>query len=166
MKARTMVLAALALGLAGSACQPPAQETGGLSEKDVVAIRNVLDSIIEADLAGDWAAAAAFATEDFVYMGANQPIIEGKAGWQTHVESYNVSFIDLSVTQVEIDGRDDLAYLRGAYSQTFTLGDSTEPTEDIGKFLWILRKQPDGSWLLALSISNSDLPLPGESSET
>ena len=38
MKTRTIVFAVLALGLAGSACQPPAQEASGLSEEDVAVV--------------------------------------------------------------------------------------------------------------------------------
>ena len=166
MKARTIVLAVLALGLAGSACQPPAQETAGLSEEDVAAIRNVLDSIVEADLAGDWAAAAAVLTDDFVYMPAHQPMIEGRAAWQAWIESVNITITDITITRTEVDGRGDIAHLWGTATQSFTLEGVAEPFEDVAKFVWILRKQPDGSWLLALSISNSDLPLPGEGSET
>jgi hypothetical protein len=35
-----------------------------------------------------------------------------------------------------------------------------EPIQDIGKFITILQKQQNNSWLIALDIFNSDLPLP------
>ncbi len=39
-------------------------------------------------------------------------------------------------------------------------GGTPEPTHDTGKYVEIWRQQPDGKWLLAVDISNSDLPLP------
>ncbi len=35
-----------------------------------------------------------------------------------------------------------------------------EPITDVGKFLAILRKQPDGSWLVSHAIYNADAPPP------
>jgi ketosteroid isomerase-like protein len=68
----------------------------------------------------------------------------------------------------EVDGYGDIAYARGTYDETFTMGGSEEMEADVGKILAILRKQPDGSWLITRWITNSDLPLPsmeGEHSE-
>jgi ketosteroid isomerase-like protein len=56
----------------------------------------------------------------------------------------------------DIDGRDDLAYVRGAYFITVQPEGAPEPVEDVGKFLEICRKQPDGSWLLVVDTFNSD----------
>ena len=69
------------------------------------------------------------------------------------------------VSATEIDGRGDLAYFRATYRLTMSFGDA-EPVTDVGKWLAILRKQPDGSWLYSAWIWNSDLPLPEGGSET
>ena len=43
---------------------------------------------------------------------------------------------------------------------TILVEGTLEPTHDTGKYVEIWRKQPDGKWLIAVDISNSDLPLP------
>lgn len=46
----------------------------------------------------------------------------------------------------------DMAYQVGA----FAIDDSDPPEK--GKFVNVLKRQPDGSWKVAISIFNSDLP--------
>jgi ketosteroid isomerase-like protein len=41
-----------------------------------------------------------------------------------------------------------------------------EPFQESGKYVVILQKQPDGSWLVVVDIWNSDLPLTEEGTET
>jgi ketosteroid isomerase-like protein len=60
---------------------------------------------------------------------------------------------------LEIDGRGDLAFERSAFVVSFIPEGVTEPTTNPGKYLNIWRKQADGSWLIAINIWNSDLPL-------
>jgi ketosteroid isomerase-like protein len=56
----------------------------------------------------------------------------------------------------EIDGRADLAYVRGSYSMTLHPQGAPAPVDDVGKYLEIRMHQADGSWLLAVDIFNSD----------
>jgi ketosteroid isomerase-like protein len=146
------------VGLVGLVYQ--SSEPGAASLPD----RRVLDSHMRAQLAGDWAAAAAFMAEDAVSMPANQPALEGRAAWLAWVESYDFEVIELSYEAVEIDGRADLAYLRGRYSGAYSAEGSAEPIRVTGKFLWVLRKQPDGEWLVTVAAGNSD-GAPVETSE-
>jgi ketosteroid isomerase-like protein len=60
---------------------------------------------------------------------------------------------------IEVDGRGDLAYVRGTYSMMLTLPGATEPINDTGKYIEIWRKQADGSWRVIRDIFNSDLPV-------
>jgi len=166
MSARSALLAALALALASSACQPPAQEPAGLSEEDLAAIRAIPQSYTEATLANDYAALAAHWAEDAVSMVPNQSLIEGRAAIQTRYEAVLGMVTEHSDTMVEIDGRGDLAYARGVISIAFTPKGMPEPVRDTIKYLAVLRKQPDGSWLFTHVCWNSDLPLPEEGAET
>ncbi len=59
---------------------------------------------------------------------------------------------------IALDGRADLAALRGAYHITFAPPGATRAISDSGKELVVLRKQADGSWLRVGDIWNSDLP--------
>ncbi len=162
MKARNTLIAVLALVVASTACQPPAQEeaSGALSDADIAAIRNTIDSFVQANLASDWAAAAALFTEDAVRMPQNGPMIVGRAAILASMEAEPVTFTQWSNAPLEIDGRGDLAYARGTYSLTVA-----GMPQAVGKYVWILRQQPDGSWLAATGIWNHDLPLPAATEE-
>ncbi|UCC75028.1 MAG: SgcJ/EcaC family oxidoreductase [Gemmatimonadota bacterium] len=168
MKARTTLLAvlALALALAGTACQAPAQEAGPLSDEDVAAIEAVAQSYQEAQLANDYAAVASHYTEDAVLMSPNQPLIEGRAAIQAALEGLRGTVTEYSNTPVQIEGRGDFAYARGIFTVASAVEGMPEPVRDTAKYLAVLRKQPDGSWLLTLVCWNSDLPLPEEGAET
>ena len=160
MKTRTTLSAVLALVVASTACQPPAQEAGPLSDEDVAAIRAIPQSYAEAVLASDWAAVAPHYTEDAVRLPPNALLIEGRAAIQAAYEGLPRTFTEFSSTPLEIDGRGDLAYARGTATLTLAVEGVPEPVSDTVKYLEILRKQPDGAWLISRICWNSDLPLP------
>ncbi|UCC71601.1 MAG: DUF4440 domain-containing protein [Gemmatimonadota bacterium] len=165
MSTRSVLLAALALALASTACQPPAQEAGPLSEEDVAAIEAFQEAFAQAIRAGDWAGAAAFYTEDAVFMPPNEPAIQGRAA----IEAWSGAsppITQFSLPIAEIDGRGDLAFVRGTLLITISPEGAPEPMQDTGKYVVILRRQPDDTWLVAVDIFNSDLPLPEEGSGT
>jgi uncharacterized protein (TIGR02246 family) len=160
MSTRSVLLAVVAFALASTACQPPAQEAGPLSEEDVAAIRAVPQSYAEAVLASDWAAVASHYTEDALRLPPNALPIEGRAAIQAAYEGLPRTFTEFSSTPLEIDGRGDLAYVRGTATLTFAVEGVSEPVSDTVKYLEILRKQSDGEWLISRICWNSDLPLP------
>jgi ketosteroid isomerase-like protein len=153
------LVAVFVLALASIACQPPAQEVTGLSEEDVAAIRAVCEENEQAGLAGDWESFFSHFAEDAVVMWQNSPAVEGLQA----IKGLNwVRAIEYENSIVQIDGRGDLAFVRGTYS---LLLDYEGAVKDEGKFLDILRKQPDGSWLFAVWMMSSNLPLPEQSTE-
>jgi uncharacterized protein (TIGR02246 family) len=157
MRTRSILLAAILCSFAAAACQPAArQEVAVLSEEYVAAIRALDAQWVDAELAGDWDGVAAVMAEDVINMPPDLAAVVGKGAWREWVESLDATAIDLTATTLEIDGLGSLAYLRGEYSQTYTFGESPEPISDTGKYLAILRKQPDGSWLITHWIWNSD----------
>jgi ketosteroid isomerase-like protein len=136
------------------ACQPPVPEAGGLSDEDVAAIRSTIDSFVRANLASDWAAAAALFTEDAVRMPSNRPMIVGRTAILARMEAEALTFTQWRNTPLEVDGRGDLAYVRGTYSLTVA-GEGMPQV--VGKYVWILRQQPDGSWRAVTDIWNWDV---------
>jgi len=160
MRVRTTLTAVLALALASTACQPPAQEAGALSEGDIAAIKSIGPALDETVLAGDWGAVLELFAEDILLMPPNGSVIQGRATMKEYVESLPITFTEHKVELVEIDGYGDLAYARGTLAEAYTIPGLAEPIEDVGKLLFIFRKQADGSWLIAVDIWNSDLPLP------
>jgi ketosteroid isomerase-like protein len=163
MSTRSVLLAVLALALASAACQPPAQEAAGLSDEDIAAIRNVVEQEwVEAMLAGDAAAAAAMHTEDAVRLPPNAPLIKGLADIEASLAAFNLT--EFAQTLEEVDGRGDLGYARGTYVSTGMV--EGVPVTEQGKWIAIVQKQPDGSWLAKAVSWNSDLPLPEQGSGT
>ncbi len=156
MRARTFTLVLLALAWAIAACQPAAPE---LPQEDLMAIRALTDSWHDAFNAGDYDALVQLYTEDAVMMPPNQAAAEGRAAVQAWLGEFPTTS-EVSLTIVNIDGRGDLAYVRGTYSLTITMEGMPEAIRDTGKYLEIRRRQPDGSWPIAVDIYNSDLALP------
>ena len=159
MSVRSISLALLALALASTACQPPAQEAAGLSDEDVGAIRGGSDTYAQLTLAGDFAGLAARFTEDAVRMPPNAPAHEGRAAIQAFVEAYP-TITEFEATTTEVGGAGDVAFARGTYSLMATPEGAPEPVSDRGKWVSILRRQADGTWLITANVWNSDLPLP------
>jgi ketosteroid isomerase-like protein len=149
----------LAWGIFLVGYQPTAQ--GPLPAADVAEIRHTYQLFMGAERDGDWTAAAELCTEDLVAMIANRPTLMGRAAWLEWAQSSNFSITDLSADALEIDGRADLAFVRGTYTVIYTAEGSPDPLTAAGKFLWILRKQ-NNAWRIAVSIGNSDGPPAGD----
>ena len=151
---------AVPLALAFVACQLPAPVgPPDLSPEDIAAIDGLGAQFTEATLTGAWTDLAALYTEDAVRMPPNQTAVEGRAAIQAALEQQAEVVTELTITPLETAGLGDLAYSKGTYSGTMTVEGSPEPISDTGKYLVIVRKQPDGSWLMAEHIWNSDRPL-------
>ena len=163
MSTRSVLVAALALVLAGNGCRPSAQEAAGLSEDDVAAIKRTIDSIVRATLDGDWEAWGTYWTDDAVTMYAHGPPVEGRAEVRESWQSANIT--EFVATPLKIEGRDGLAYVRGAYSLSVATEGMPEPLSDQGKFLLIMKKGPDGSWAVAIDAASTNIPLPEPSAE-
>jgi len=150
-----------------SGCQQPVEEVAeeavaevaALSDEDVAAIHVSTEEYIQAWRSADWVTLTALHTEDAVIMPPNQSMVQGRDEIQASNEASPVP-VEANLTIVEIDGRGDLAYVRGTYSITVQPEGVPEPIQDTGKYLEIRRKQEDGSWLITIDIWNSDLPLP------
>jgi len=132
-------------------------EVGALSDEDVAAIKTTLDSLAQALLAGGTEAILEFFTEDTTVI-AEGGISKGREELKEIFSK--VTYTAFNQTLEEIDGRYDLAFVRGTASLTMEAEGAPEPIQGTGKFLDILRKQEDGSWLIAISMLVSDYPLP------
>lgn len=167
MRIASVVAASLAvLALAAAACQPqpsptpiPQAAPSALPEADVAAVRALANRWQEAARAADWRAVAATYTENGTFMPPNGPAVQGRAAIEAWLKAFP-PLSNITITPGEIDGRADVAYDRGTYSLTFASPAKGQPASDNGKYVVISRKQADGSWLMAIDIFNSDVPLP------
>ena len=153
------------LALTSTACQPPTQEAGTLSENDVEAIESIIQQYVQAFLAKDLNAYTGLWTEDAVEMPPNSPALEGR---EAIIQNWMAgpAPTEFVLDVLDIDGAGDVAYVRGTYSITMTVAGVPEPVRDEGKYLSIFKKQPDATWLFSVDTWNSDLPLSQESSQT
>ena len=140
---------------AGSPAAAPAR----LSAEDEKAIRDADVAWAKAATAGDAAALTAFYAGDAVLMPPGSPALRGtdeiNKFFTGMTGAYSTPF-ELKTAAVE--GRGDLAISTGDYSVTLTpkqKGAKPLPTEE-GKYLGVMKKQPDGSWKLIYDMWNTN----------
>jgi uncharacterized protein (TIGR02246 family) len=165
-----IILTALTLS---AACQPApktatmggesAAAAVGLSAEDEAAVRAVDAEWARAASAGDGNALTALYASDATLLPPSEPLVKGEG-----VKKYNVAMTsDFSgpteLTTTLVEGRGDLAYAVGMYRATLTpkkAGAKPLPTEE-GKYLEVLKKQPDGSWKIVYDMWSPNAP-PGK----
>jgi uncharacterized protein (TIGR02246 family) len=161
----TKFLVVTALGLA--ACGPgnrgsaasDGRAPAALSASDSAGIAAADSAFQAAANSGDAAAVAAVYASDASLLPPNLPVQRGRnairAYWGGLLDAYTVKF---ELTPDIIEGRGDLAYNMGRYRFTAVpKARSTPGIADEGKFVEILKKQPDGTWKYAVDIYNSNL---------
>ncbi|MEM6463482.1 MAG: nuclear transport factor 2 family protein [Pseudomonadota bacterium] len=103
---------------------------------------------------GDADGCAAFFTDDVMLLPPGEPMIRGKeafiASYRSRIGRNAGGTHRNALVDFGVDG--NLAYQIG----TFSVEDSATPER--GKFVNILKRQPDGSWKVSVSIFNSDTP--------
>ena len=134
---------------------PPAE----LTAADLAAIRAADSSFGAAANAGDVDRVAAVYTRDASLLPPNLPPQKGhtaiRSFWGGFLNAYTVKFEIASDT---IEGRGDLAYNLGQYRFTALPKERSNPgVADEGKFLEVLKKQPDGSWKYLVDMYSSNL---------
>jgi len=151
------------------ACRPAAREDRAagaalapLTAADQAAIRATDTAFVTAANAGDAAGLAAQYLADASLMPPNAAIVQGHDGIEKFWGGLTNSFgINITLTAEEVEGRGDLAYSRGRYILDLAPKvKGAAPAHDEGKFLEILRRQPDGTWRYAIDMYSSDLPTP------
>lgn len=132
------------------------QETASL-EADVEAINQLRQQEVAAAEAGDVNALMSLRVEDFVAMPPDHQAVTGEAEvrvWLTTV----LEQVDLeeTVSSHEVVVAGDWAYDRGVFTGKATPKAGAEAIQLDGKYLWILRRQPDGSWKYAIHMWSSN----------
>lgn len=124
-------------------------------------INALLDQNVAAWNANDAAAVTATFADDGIMMEPNMPAVEGKQAilaWYEALLKENVAKCTLAPLETQVAG--DWGYQRGNYTGTFTER-SGRVVELAGKYLDIVKRQPDGSWKIYRGMLNSNVPLPG-----
>ncbi|MGH7606366.1 MAG: YybH family protein, partial [Gemmatimonadales bacterium] len=131
------------------------REAMPLAEADKSAIRAKTDTFVAHGRARRDSAGAMMYAENGVVMPPNQGIVEGRAAIRAWLEAFP-PMADFSLTPVEIEGRGDLAYVRGTYTLTLAPSAGQQAMTDRGKYVEILRRAGGREWLIVVDIFNSD----------
>ena len=100
--------------------------------------------------------------EDVVMMAPNMPTVTGAPNADQAMRQLFAAFdVQIRYTSSEIVVTGDWAFDRGVYSQTLTPKQGGAPLRETGKYLWLYRRTPDGSWKQARVIWNTSDPVPG-----
>ena len=129
-----------------------------LSDTDVAAIQQVAADMSQTARTGDWDRMVELFTDDAIRMPPNAPVEHGRETIRAHFGAVD-SITQWTVHESEIHGEGDLAYMQEAYTITAFLAGMPGSMTYTGKSLSILRRQPDGTWLIVMDIWNSDEPL-------
>jgi ketosteroid isomerase-like protein len=153
----------VAAGLACAAILSCHTGVGGhLSEPDKDAIRKVVDGALRtanpptSDVDGY---VGLYYADGARILPPNRATVTGREAIGAFFRSLG-SIQAVRYTVLAVEGRNDLAYVHGAYQLTVTPPGAAEPVGDTGKYVEIWRKQRDGSWKVVLDIFNSDLAAP------
>ena len=128
-----------------------------LSDEDISAIKQLNKSYIQVGLSSDCVSDILdLYEEDAVVLEPMQPPVRGKSVILARNEEYsNLYFKERNFTIEEIDGSNDLSFIGGILTQTYVIGENQG--ENSVKMLHILRKQPDGTWLISVTIYHYNL---------
>jgi uncharacterized protein (TIGR02246 family) len=114
---------------------------------DEQAIRDLIDKWMQASREGDTATVLSLMTDDVVFMTPGREPF-GKQAFAAASEAMTDVTVEGRATIVELQVLGDWAYLRNHLDLTMTPASGT-PMHRAGYTLTLLRKQPDGRWLLA-----------------
>ena len=95
-------------------------------------------------------------TEDGLLMAPGLPLISGRAaveGYYQEIFNQYVTGLESGYEDVSISG--NLAYGRG-FAKVMLIGPNGDTVRSTAKYINILRRQPDGSWLTTHDIWNAD----------
>jgi uncharacterized protein (TIGR02246 family) len=150
-------LAMISAGLVGISPHSEGQSGRSLSEADIKKIDDVTQAAVSAALAKDFATWAALFLDDAVVNPPNEPAVKGRAAIRAWLEKFP-PITEFKLNNEKVEGREDLAYVLGTYTMTITPPGAPGPVKDSGKFVTVVRRQPDGRWLCAVDMFSSDLP--------
>ncbi|HJZ72976.1 MAG TPA: SgcJ/EcaC family oxidoreductase [Vicinamibacterales bacterium] len=115
---------------------------------DEQAIRTLIASWMEATKTGDLDRVLSMMDDDVVFLGAGRPAMRGKASFAQASRALERSGrFEGTVVVEEVRVFGDWAYCWNQIAVTIT-PDSGDPTRLAGPAMAILRKQPDGRWVI------------------
>jgi uncharacterized protein (TIGR02246 family) len=151
---RTLLLLVMALTLGGCAGRDASNQAEVSASK--VELGQMNRDFAAALNAKDAQAAAALYTEDAVLIPPGEPLVQGREAieeyWRGAIESGGVR--DVSVETMDALSSGSLGYETGSFILTAN-GPDGEAVIDRGRYIELLRREPDGRWLSTHGIWNA-----------
>lgn len=155
-----LVLASLGVLTVSCAPQepPPPPDTRAADE---AAIRDADAAWSKTAEAKNLDAMIAYYTDDAISMPPNEPLASGREavrkamGAMFALPGFSLKW---QAAKVEVARSADIGYSQGTYEFGMT-DPKGKPIMDHGKYLTIWKKQPDGTWKVAVDTFNSDVPV-------
>ena len=169
MRPTAAVIASLvvaSLGCAPKAADKPADSSGvqqAGAPNDAATVQKAIDASeakwSAALMKGDTAALMSVYAEDAITMAPNAKRATGRAAVsQMYAETMKeVKFPAVSIKSDDVIVSGDYAIETGTYRMTMQ-PKAGKSMDDVGKFITIWKKQPDGQWKMIRDIFNTDLP--------
>ena len=129
----------------------------GDTETDEAAIRRVRQAHLDAAEAHDIDALVSTWAEDGVELPPNEPPTIGKEAYRARCERVlgEMGDYDSSFETAELEECGDWAFERGTFVVRSRAAPVRGEAEQRGKYIWIYRRQPDGTWKWARAIWNA-----------
>ena len=111
---------------------------------------------MRADLAG----VLAVWSDDGVLMPPHHPSVRGRSAVEHYFSQlFEQTRFTFSFTSSQIHVSGDTAFERVEYAASARPAQGGSEVRDVGKGLHVYRREPNGSWKLAIDIWNSDTPV-------
>lgn len=121
-----------------------------LPEADVEAIERIHQKWIEAEKQGRSLDALQYCSDDIQWMVPNSEVLIGKEAAHSLLDGTEIEIIDIATKEVKIKGSSEIAYKTSRYTTKFRVKDTDEIQVISGTHLWILHKQENRQWQVAL----------------
>ena len=127
-----------------------------LSQDDRAAI-SAVDELFRASVVNqDWGALEDVYADSAVLLSPGERPVTGRDNIQVWYSGTGRLVNTFETAAHDVDGRGDLAYVRGTYLITFRSPGASQAVTETGKFVWVLRKDPGGRWRVAVDVRNAD----------
>lgn len=136
-----------------ASCSSSASQSRDTQVADEAAIEAAMKGYTADILSNDAAKIASWWTEDALYIDRAAPAVHGRAGLDSLVkgELGAMSITAASVEKDDLAVSGDLAYFIGRYHEVFQPRQGAA-VENAGRFVFIWKRQSDGTWKIARSI--------------
>jgi ketosteroid isomerase-like protein len=153
----TRLFAALGVALVTSACAGAANPD---EAADRAAIAAATAATQKAENAGSVAQMRPYFANDVVMLAPNMAAVAGADSAAAAMQQFFDAFgVRIEYTSEEVVVAGDLGFDRGTFRHTLTPKAGGTPLTETGKYLWIYRKETDGSWKQSRVIWNSSDPV-------